>query len=114
MAIQKLNVVVFQTQEPGSPQCWAAQALEYTVFAEGDSVHDAMDNFALAFAAEISYCEKHALPLSSIGKPPKAFLEMVAQAVDRSVKLDADDALERLVPKSARGNIGNFGAMLAA
>ena len=117
MSIQKLNVLIFQIHQAGDAQRWGAQALEYDVFAEGDTIADAMDNFGLAFAAELAYCEKHKFPPSSIGKAPKRFWEMAERAADKSAKLDSTRALEKIVPmlpKTARGGIGSFDAMVMA
>ena len=116
MAIKKLNVLIFQAHEQGEPQCWGAQALEYDIYAEGDTISEAMDNFSIVFAAELAYCEKYKLSLSSIGKAPKVFWDMAEQRKAESAPLDSARLLEKIVPmlpKAVRG-IGSFDATVMA
>ena len=116
MAIKKLNVLIFQAHEQGGPQRWGAQALEYDIYAEGDTISEAMDNFGVVFAAELAYCEKHELSPSSIGKAPKLFWDMAEQRKAESALLDSARLLEKItpmLPKAVR-SIGSFGATVMA
>ena len=86
MKIKSLKVLVFQSPET---RLWGAQALEYDIFAEGETIKEALDNFQVSMAAELAYCERYKVTLSSIGKAPKFFRDILKKWVGVMPKLDS-------------------------
>ena len=68
--LEMLEISVFQSSETR----WGVQGLEYDIFAEGETMKEALENFGVSLAAELAYCERYKVPLSSIGKAPKSCL----------------------------------------
>ena len=86
MKIKSLKVLVFQSPET---RLWGAQALEYDIFAEGETIKEALDNFQVSMVAELEYCKKYKVPFSSIGKAPKFFRDIPEKRVEEMPKLDS-------------------------
>ena len=63
MKTKPMEILVFKS----SPTIWGAQALGYDIFAEGETIKEALDNFHVGLAAELAYCERYKISLSSIG-----------------------------------------------
>ena len=85
MKMKMLEILVFQSSETR----WGVQALEYDIFAEGETIKEALDNFGASLAAELEYCEKYKVSLSSIGKAPKFFQDISKKRVEEMTKLDS-------------------------